>query len=477
MNKYTSLLGVFWILILWGCDSEISIPNPIVTPQTITDSQMQLVDLCTLVHNLQTQITQDTDPVQYFEDQNNTFIEGYVISSDQSGNFYHKLVLQNTTENPSCGIELLLNEDALYQRFPIGTKVQIKLHGLSMVKTSGKVQLGQWFQEEVSELSSFLIDEKVFSTGVIQEIIPATKSLGALQEADVSTFIRIDTLAFAQNLLQPTPKSFAGESTDSFQGERILEHCESGLELILSTSTFAQFKFLNLPLGSGSIAGVFSKDYFGDQYIIQVNTPQDIIFDTQMPSCETSYFSCEDASFEAVLNAKKTPIFTEDFLEITNENQLITSGWTNSNITGDFERWEDYKITNQDYRVMSISAYNTNLQPLEAWLITPELSIPDNENHEVFFNFRLRTLYNNGDGLKVYVSENFTTDIITATWQEFALELPRNSSNFQTFSKQISCLKGKQVHFAFQYKGYDPFITSRYDLDFVELLEISNVNE
>ena len=38
-----------------------------------------------------------------------TFIEGFVISSDEAGNFYKKLIIQDRAANPTSGIQILID--------------------------------------------------------------------------------------------------------------------------------------------------------------------------------------------------------------------------------------------------------------------------------------------------------------------------------------------------------------------------------
>ena len=113
------------------------------------------------------------------------------------------------------------------------------------------------------------------------------------------------------------------------------------------------------------------------------------------------------------------------------------------------------------------------MQPLNSWLIAPKISILEGE--DVNFSFRLRTLFNNGDALKLWVTNNYSGDITTSTWQQLELNLPRLTSNYVTFTKTISCVKG-DVYMAFEYKGYDSVVTSTYDIDDVKVYK-SNVIE
>ena len=47
-----------------------------------------------------------------------TYVEGYVVSSDATGNFYKKLIIQDKSESPTAGIEIVLNKTSLSETYP-----------------------------------------------------------------------------------------------------------------------------------------------------------------------------------------------------------------------------------------------------------------------------------------------------------------------------------------------------------------------
>ena len=58
-------------------------------------------------------------------------VEGYVVSSDLSGNFEKKLVIQDKVENPTAGIKILMDSDAIFEQYEIGDKVFVKLNKIT----------------------------------------------------------------------------------------------------------------------------------------------------------------------------------------------------------------------------------------------------------------------------------------------------------------------------------------------------------
>ena len=64
-------------------------------------------------------------------------IYGVVTADDRSGNFYHQIVIQDSTG----GIVLGLQATYLYTNYPIGRKVYVSLKGLSIADYDGSPEI------------------------------------------------------------------------------------------------------------------------------------------------------------------------------------------------------------------------------------------------------------------------------------------------------------------------------------------------
>lgn len=390
------------------------------------------------------------------------YLEGYVISSDRQGNFFKEIIIQDAYKNPTAGVQILVDERALYERYPVGTKLRIALHGLAVGYQNGVFQLGLWRDNSIQPIGFSAIDKHIFRTSEKNEIIPKKITVSQIGEDTELLRVQFDNMQFAGSLIYPQSKSFAAEVSDKFDAFRMMHSCDKKLDLVLASSTFSGFKHVSLPSGNGSVQGIVERDFGDDFYVLKINSVADIDF-SQEDRCTITYFEC-DSSIE---NGDATVIFKEDFEAITNESKLEPLGWVNVNVTGDEKRWQDRKVTNVDNRTMHISAFNSNLQPLEAWLITPEFDLSNLSNP--VFSVRIRTRFNNGKALRVWVTTDFSSDPLTTPWEELGWNIPTSLSNFVTFSQTLSCLDGK-VRIGFQYKGFDPVITSTYEIDDVQLI-------
>ncbi|MEG0697613.1 MAG: DUF5689 domain-containing protein, partial [Algoriella sp.] len=57
-------------------------------------------------------------------------LEAYVISSDETGNIYKTISIQDNPTNPTVGTQIEINAGNLYNDYPLGSKIQIRLKGL-----------------------------------------------------------------------------------------------------------------------------------------------------------------------------------------------------------------------------------------------------------------------------------------------------------------------------------------------------------
>ena len=57
-------------------------------------------------------------------------IEGYVVSSDKSGNIYKSISIQDKYENPTAAIKIAVDQTDLYTKYNVGRKVYVNLKGL-----------------------------------------------------------------------------------------------------------------------------------------------------------------------------------------------------------------------------------------------------------------------------------------------------------------------------------------------------------
>ncbi|NBO50153.1 MAG: hypothetical protein EBU80_10615 [Chitinophagia bacterium] len=130
-------------------------------------------------------------------------IEGVVICDDKSGNYYQQIAIQDATG----GILLRLGSANLYNYYPVGRKLFVKLKGLYLGQYNGTLQLGAGIdsayisQGGVTLLAFNLFDRHIIKGPLNQPITPtvvtASQLTTSLQDRYVSTLIRMEDMEFA----------------------------------------------------------------------------------------------------------------------------------------------------------------------------------------------------------------------------------------------------------------------------------------
>ncbi|MCM8569492.1 DUF5689 domain-containing protein [Gramella jeungdoensis] len=445
------------ILILAGCVKTDDFGLPEIDPVQIEfEGNLTSIDAVKGNYNF------ETGEIYTFQ-RTNTWFSGYVISDDAGGNFYKELIVQDKPVNPTSGIQILLDHNSLFQTFNFGRKIYVKLDGLSLWYNNGVLQLGIQNRGDVVPIPNSMIDDHVMRTEETAEIVPLEIKISNFSQEKKNLYVKLENVQFDRNLVKEDQVySFASNPADQYDGERQLESCETGETVLLSTSTFSNFKSLLIPEGSGSIEGILTRDFFDEHYVIMITSPDKLDMNGQR--CDPVYLDCGDDTNEGT-----KMIFEENFEGVTSNTTLNSRHWTNINVSGGETKFKP--TLSSGNRILRISAYNTLESPLEAWLVTPVIDL-DNSTSEVL-SFDILSSYDKGILMEVYVTSNFTGDPQTTEWTELDANIPLgpSGSNSRIFTKSkidISCLGGK-VWIGFRYLGSAPDKTTTYDLDNVRV--------
>lgn len=459
LNKIVLLLVA--LVALTGCvkDDSFEIPDGI---SGITEYPIADADFNSLSAVLGNYASGGGDPVTYEESGvgvSDKYTEGYVVSSDEGGNFFKQIVIQDKVENPTAAIVIQVDKNPMFTQYEFGRKVFVKLNGLSVGLDNGVIQLGRLEGDQINRIANTQVSQFLFRAAEVGTIVPKEVSISDFSDAIESQYIRLVDMQFNRNLMG---QSFASEVNDSFDGERLLENCESGASVVLSTSTFSDFKGLLLPENRGSIDGVLSRDFFDDFYTIYINTPEAINFDNP-DRCDPDFFECTGPS------GGGAAFFEEDFEGFSN---FSAEGWDNINVDGTSTDWFIGSFSGSSYG--QISAFSSGNANANVWLVTPVVNMDATTQEELSFDVQAN--FDNGTNLAVYVSTDYAGDPATATWSLLDAAIPSGPSggfgSFETVGPiNISCVDGDAV-FGFFYAGSDPSATTRYHLDNIEVTGI-----
>lgn len=424
-------------------------------PKTTHTIEEELDGTSISITSVKNNYNSETAEIYTFSD--DAYFEGYVISSDRSGNFYNKLIVQDTPKNPKAGIQVLVDENALFETYEFGRRLIIRLNGLSLWKNNGVFQLGKQNRGDVVAITPSEIDQFILRTQTISEVEPKLIDIGDFSESILNTYVTLNHVQFNRNIVREA-YTFAGESFDQYDAVRQIESCQTTEISFVGTSTYADFKSIQVPDGSGSITGVLTRNFYDDYYVVKVNSLTALNFTTER--CDPEFFECNPTATQG-----DYIVFNENFAEITNEKKLDELGWTNKNINEGEERFVD--ATSNGNKTIRISGYNTGENPLEVWLVTPTINLSKSEGETLSFD--IKASYDNGSILKVYISEDFYENPENAHWKLLEANIPvgptsQNGAGFSHSAIDISCLQDS-VAIGFYYLGRDPDKTTTYDID------------
>ncbi|MDT7828686.1 DUF5689 domain-containing protein [Pricia sp. S334] len=256
--------------------------------------------------------------------QQDLVIEGYVVSSDEAGNFFSALHFQDSPTDPAEGfqIEIDLRDSHLF--YPIGTKIFIKLKGLYLGKSKEVFKIGGVFTSfgnaSVGRLPSPVVESHIFvACDGKTAVEPTPVSLPDLPKNLTNTLVRFEDVEIAEEELG---QSFAVEREET---ERHLTDCNDN-EVVLLNSGYSDFQAELLPEGRGSITGVLLREK--DEYRLAIRSLEDISFEKDRCADLVDEFSSNRIFISELADPDNN--LAARFVELYNaaEEPLPLKGWT-----------------------------------------------------------------------------------------------------------------------------------------------------
>jgi hypothetical protein len=206
----------------------------------------------------------DGSTTEIFED---LVVEAYIISSDEAGNFFNTLHLQDKPSGPSAGIEIELELRDSYLHFSPGEKVFIHAKGLYLGRAQGRFRLGSAYSSFGNlipgRIPKHAIPDFLLKTCTEPEqLIPNTTTIDLLPFQKPNTLIRLEDVEFREDELG---LPFASGQEETL---RTLIDCEDR-EVLLLNSGYSDFYDQPLPDGRGTLDAVYYPDRDKGQLIIR----------------------------------------------------------------------------------------------------------------------------------------------------------------------------------------------------------------
>ena len=391
------------------------------------------------------------------------FVDGYVISSDENGNFYKTISFQDTPTNPTKGLQIEVDKSGNYADFPVGAHIRVSLKGLRIALDRGVIKLGSVDPTfAVGRIPSSLLPKYI--AGVcggngldIQKITPvALSSLGeAKQQQYVNILVSVPNVQFTTSELGKTYLDYvAGAGADT---DRNLED-NTGGSTILRNSGFASYGATLLPKGNGKITFVVSKYISNYQMLIRS------LNDVEIPASGPRFDATPAQGGTAITYSGS---FSENFesYPIAPANLEVFPKYVNDALLGN-RYWQLKSFGGNKY--IQLGA-NAGSGAYKTYFIVPVDFTAANT-----VKFDVNVGFFNGNALKVYTTTNYTPlgDISAATLNDItsSFTIPTTpTSGYGTLAPAgtynlPAALTGNGF-VVFEYTGANPGVTTTIQLD------------
>ena len=393
MKNYKLIVTILILATFSSCvnSDEFGVPN--LSNECVTIAKTKEVsDITTLATATTVPYTTSETVVDY--------IEAYVTSSDEGGNFYKSISMMSL--DGLKGFSMPVDNYNLYTEFEPGRKVTIKLDkNRYFNKQNGSTVIGSSYNNGVGRISGVEYKNVILRscTDVNENDIKKNLTIAAAKNDQyLNMLIEFDAVQFTDASLG---KKYFDASLNNLGGATNHEISDQfGNKVILRVSEFATFASNAVPSQNGKIRGVMTK--YNSDYQFMIRTLNDVNLtnnrlniDLYPPIGGTAIV------YDATLN--------EPFTSYTTTNQQIFPKYINDAAVG------------SRYWQRKVFGGNTYIQ-MSSFGGTPEANrslfiVPVNMTAASTLSFKTKDGFNNGAVLKVYYTTNYVpgTQITGAT--------------------------------------------------------------
>lgn len=264
-------------------------------------------------------------------------VKAVVVSSDEGGNCYKYLTIQDVTG----GIEIAIDRSSLYNDYPVGQTVYLNCAGLIVGDYHNKYQVGWVYQGSVGRIAPADLHKYLSKDGLPDLNNPLIanpieiKNSDQLSAENVNCLVKIDGCKFA-----PSDDGLPLSNND-FTTDRTITF--NGTSMVVRTSNYAYFRNILIDASKEyclyGILGVYNSTYQ-----LTLRTKDDI-----QPSSSSLVETLADLTFDA--------------------NSFTTGGWSQY---PDNQAWKF-----QSYQGNNFVYHNNASEACDDWLISPELNLGD----------------------------------------------------------------------------------------------------
>ena len=318
------------------------------------------------------------------------YIEAYVTSSDEGGNFYKSISMMSL--DGLKGFSMPVDNYNLYTEFEPGRKVTIKLDkNRYFNKQNGSTVIGSSYNNGVGRISGVEYKDVILRscTDVNENTIVKNLTIAqAKNDQYLNMLIEFDAVQFTDASLG---KKYFDASLNNLGGATNHEISDQfGNKVILRVSEFATFASNAVPSKNGKIRGVMTKYNSDYQFMIRtlndVNLTNDrLAIDLYPPIGGTGIV------YDTTLN--------EPFTSYTTTNQQIFPKYINDAAVGS-RYWQVKTFSGNKY--IQMSSFGGTPEANRTLFI-----VPVNMTAASTLSFKTLSGYYNGAVLKVYYTTNY----------------------------------------------------------------------
>ncbi len=275
-----------------GCSDKFDTP-PMVVPHTDIEANITIFDLKKQYWNDDRNYI---DTIGLSANGDSLYIKGRIVSSDESGNIYKALYIQDET-GALC---MSIDRNNLYNEWRVGQEVIMSVSGMYIGKYNGLQQFGQPEYTEKFGWEAAFMNYEFFKSHArpngfpdMSKIDTVDIDLGSLP-ASGDELIRLQgQLVRLRNVHFPEADGMTTFSDAEENTNRTVEDA-NGNTIIMRNSKYADFQPELLPMGTGDIIGILG--FYGEDWQLLLRSTDDLKgFTTDTSGTEINPYTIEQA--------------------------------------------------------------------------------------------------------------------------------------------------------------------------------------
>ena len=382
MKKIT-IIAILIAAILAGCDLKQDVAP---MPTFVGEANTTIAELLAM-HPIGSEDSYDSIPIG-----SNIIICGYVTTSDEWGNNYKYINIEDETG----AIQIKINHTALYKKYQIGERIYVKCDGLVLGDYRKLPQLGLWANGAMQPIPSFKTYLYLFPDGaptggfnpIDMTTVPAANDIPSTM---YNRKVRLLDATFVEGGMATFSDPGAATSHDIKMSD--------GSTITLRTSNYATFAGQILPVGTGEITGILTR--YNNYVQLVINSPDDLVGFT--------------------VPVERQTIFSVDY------NNAFNDGWFQ---TGTGNDWQT--MVNNNFSGFVVNPASDQ----DKYLISPAVDLSDVSNPELSFTHRAPQGFS-PNTMMCFYTPNYTGDVSTSLWIPFDLSAASGQTTSNNFSIEL----------------------------------------